>query len=68
MNQFDLQKKQLQGLAKKLLQTEDYNAQIKAMNIHLQDTLSETQRQKNEVVNFPEILNRKNRYFDDFYE
>lgn len=50
MREFDLQKQQLQGLAKKLLQTEDYNAQMKAMNIHLQDTLSETQKQRNEVI------------------
>ena len=49
MKEFDLQKQQLKGLATKLLQTEEFHAQIKAMNMHLQDTLSMAQKQKNEV-------------------
>ena len=61
MKEFELQKQQLQGLAKKLLQTEEYNAQLKAMNIHLQDTLSETQRQRTEVIKHYVELTQTNR-------
>jgi hypothetical protein len=50
LKDFEIQKQQLQGLAKKLLQTEDFNSQMKAMNMNLQESLTESQRQKNEVL------------------